>query len=400
MQPNNRKPRGRKPNKLPLRLLQVVCCVLFIWFVVSVTAWYYDDDSILSFNSTHIDPSARGGIYENSAKVVFSSDSKLLACSFGHYSGSKYIYLIDVNKGKIISKYHWLALAESKYDNDFTNITSLLFDRENKLLAAVRRIDSSAELKVFKIPGLEEAKLSFDFNQKFPNADIKFSPSASTFTAISRRRSERGDTRKEISFCNLEGEVLGEYALPAEKLAGEAVYSPDGRFFAVAGEHKNWIRVLNSSNGSRVASIKSKSKSINALRFSRDGKSLFVGNLWGVVELWNIKPHKLIRKFRSPIAGKHAIAISPDGKLVAFASSETNTSGMEVTLPIPHGTQPRIFYKQPVILVELESGKVLKEFVGHYFAGIYSLAFSDDGNFLASQNSIDEVKLWKIPQNY
>jgi WD40 repeat protein len=128
--------------------------------------------------------------------------------------------------------------------------------------------------------------------------------------------------------------------------------------------------------------------SVMNLTFLEGGKTLACANgrsyalrdesvrKWNGVELWDITG-KRTRAVPGPGDGASAFALSPDGKLFAFAGD----------------------YQDPnVYLHRADTGELVKLYTGHR-RGVQSLAFSPDGRLLASGSRDTTVILWDIPDS-
>jgi mono/diheme cytochrome c family protein len=115
---------------------------------------------------------------------------------------------------------------------------------------------------------------------------------------------------------------------------------------------------------------------VNALTFSADGTRLAAAagepGVAGEAHLWTVADGKLRRVFRGHADALHAVALSPDGKLLA-------TGG----------------YDRDIILWDAETGKPLRTLEGHNEA-VFDLSFRPDGKILASASADRTVKLWDV----
>jgi WD40 repeat protein len=115
---------------------------------------------------------------------------------------------------------------------------------------------------------------------------------------------------------------------------------------------------------------------VNALAFSADGKSIFAASgengLFGEVKQWQISDGQLVRTIRGHRDTLYALAISPDGALLATGS-----------------------YDQQIKLWSAQTGEERKTLRGHNGA-VFALAFRPDGQILASASADRTVKLWDV----
>ena len=112
----------------------------------------------------------------------------------------------------------------------------------------------------------------------------------------------------------------------------------------------------------------------NALAFSNDGASLYAAagdaGISGIAYQFNVADGKLIRKFAGHTDAVYAMALSPDGKLLA-------TGG----------------YDQKIGLWDAATGAATKLLKGHNGC-INGLSFRPDGKVLASASADRTIKLW------
>lgn len=150
------------------------------------------------------------------------------------------------------------------------------------------------------------------------------------------------------------------------------VFSPDGQWFATAGEDKQII--LWELNGQKKAVWSTKAK-IEALAISPDGQRIASAEqeaeqVWKVL-LWSVengRPHPLKTQATAEISG---LAFSPDGQQLAIAS----------------GNNAEIW--------QLNSDELLHTLTGHT-GEVQRVAFSPNGQQLATSSNDKTIRLWQV----
>jgi len=162
----------------------------------------------------------------------------------------------------------------------------------------------------------------------------------------------------------------------------KVTFSPDGTRLAAAlgwpGETRaEGLKVWNASSGKRVYARKDLDGLYSAV-FSPDGRRLMVGG--SKVNVLNAADGKAVFSPTSPRSSVYSVAVSPDGRLMAFTINELFD-----------------FPKSRVVISvrEAETGKELLAQKGHGFF-VWRLAFSRDGSLLASGSNDGVVKIWDL----
>jgi WD40 repeat protein len=160
-----------------------------------------------------------------------------------------------------------------------------------------------------------------------------------------------------------------------------AVFSPDGRFLAVAANSD--VVLLNPVDGTFFGKLTAHADPVTALAASHDGKRLAVASgapgQRGEVHLYNV-PSPLpmpadLKAYKSIAAHTdvvHAMNFGGDGKLLATCS-----------------------YDRTVKLWNAESGGEVSTLRDHSDA-VYDVTFSPDGKLLASGAADRAVKVWEV----
>lgn len=210
------------------------------------------------------------------------------------------------------------------------------------------------------------------------------------------------------------GEIIVQRGSEIEVNA--AVYSPDGRIIASAGESES-IRLWDRNSGDLVRVLPGHDgERVMGLAFSPDGKLLASCGNGGTVKLWNYHIGRLVLVLTNHVGNwSRRVAFSPDSRHVAAATydgklSVWDTSTGAVTLTLP--TRARIAdvaftpsgqwlitasreEKNPAIefwdIVTGQRGLVVKS-----TNSIDSVAVSRDGTMLAA-GSRRAVALWELP---
>ncbi|MCG9129427.1 PD40 domain-containing protein [Candidatus Poribacteria bacterium] len=158
-------------------------------------------------------------------------------------------------------------------------------------------------------------------------------------------------------------------------------FNRDGNILATAGGHDKTISLWDVNTGGFLRSIFAHEDAVEYIRFSPDGKILASAgddDLYGI-KLWDVSNDKLI----IPIAtGEHInvygikeIAFSPDGRKIASCNGGYWGNNADISV------------------WDTSSGELIKKLKGHT-KDINSVAFSPDGNLLASAGTDSTICLW------
>ena len=154
--------------------------------------------------------------------------------------------------------------------------------------------------------------------------------------------------------------------------------SPDGATLACVGYYE--IRLVRAATGKGVALLKGRSRTVQALSFSADGRHLaeasvesFRDTPYSYLRLYAVPTGALEAEVTGPWPSLGAVAASPDGRLVAFGH-----------------------FDGAVLLWRPESKEPPRE-LGRHKGEVLSAAFSADGLLLASGGRDGKVRLWEVP---
>ncbi len=197
-------------------------------------------------------------------------------------------------------------------------------------------------------------------------------------------------------------------------------WAPDGKFIAI-GDFAGSTRLLSPGTGKLIATLPphggGEGGSVNAVAISADGKLVATGSLDGTVTLWD-----MVGKELEPLvlpAGEKAISISiaPDhgalvaggrnGKAYLFDLEKRSEPRMLDSYPLTQKGRPTVetvaFAPDGSTIVtgsgkvlrlwDSATGKLLGDFNGSE-ASVEGLAFSPDGETLASVGSTGTLALW------
>jgi WD40 repeat protein len=250
-----------------------------------------------------------------------------------------------------------------------------------------------------------------------PDETVKFltvSPVGKIVAAVASKPSRLNGPLPPSAIVLLDARTLAEQRRIAlvDQHVNDVCFSIDGQLLAVAaldGEDPEFnrepttssVRLYNTATGEVVRTFSFESLSVGSVAFAPDGKALAVG-----VGDWTIRRYdlatggerlpRLVREtgISPPKSGPGAIqnaritrapaclAFSPDGSLLASGPGWV-------------GSQNLLYDWPPITLWDVATGREARRFGGHPYQ-TYALAFSPDGQRLASSGREIVARLWDV----
>ncbi|MDQ7029798.1 MAG: hypothetical protein Q9O62_08490 [Ardenticatenia bacterium] len=137
--------------------------------------------------------------------------------------------------------------------------------------------------------------------------------------------SETGEHSPRLTWY--EARTISPVVPPDEMQGSRVLFSPDGQFMAVArsGLGEDRLEVRRAGDGRPVQTVAGFFYGIHALAFSPDSRLLAMANGNATVRLVEVKSGLVLHELNVPYEGVHAplvqdVAFSPDGELVAGAA--------------------------------------------------------------------------------
>ena len=158
-------------------------------------------------------------------------------------------------------------------------------------------------------------------------------------------------------------------------------FDPHGRTLAW-GSREGAIKLWDLTVGQELRTLSGHGGGVQALAFSPDGRTIASGGRDGRVRLWETETGGELRALPGHTDGVPALAFSPDGRLLAASYGD----GWERPFHVSH---------EGFKLWELATGKELHNFRGHR-DDVLALAFSPDGQTLASGGLDQSIKIWDV----
>ncbi|MEC4892763.1 MAG: CHAT domain-containing protein [Oscillatoria sp. PMC 1051.18] len=215
------------------------------------------------------------------------------------------------------------------------------------------------------------------------------------------------------------------FNLPAIRVSSVA-FSPDGKYLA-SGHIGTDIKIWDLASGKEEHTLRGHGWEVSSVAFSPDGRFLVSGGMDGIVMIWDWRKEK-----RTQILNRHddwfaafaawgdisrglirSVAVSPDGSLVAAASSERPiylwkvADGEECRILSANSSKARAIAFSPDGRT-LVSGEDTQLRIWNYhtaevlqaipsLAIVHAVAFSPDGQTLVSGTANGEINIYRLP---
>lgn len=148
-------------------------------------------------------------------------------------------------------------------------------------------------------------------------------------------------------------------------------FSSDGKNI-VSGSSDKTLKLWDLQTGLVLKTFKGHSGSVYAIAISKDGNFIISASQDQTIKIWDIVSGKEIRTIQTTYAVT-ALALSPDGKLIASCSS----------------------FGPDISLWDFDSGRLINTCKGHQ-NGVTSVVFSEDNRYLVSASYDKTIKIWDL----
>ena len=168
-------------------------------------------------------------------------------------------------------------------------------------------------------------------------------------------------------------------------------FSPDGQILA-SGSRDHTIKLWEVASGKELRTLQGHENAVRSVVFSPDGQTLASRSADYTIKLWSVATGKELRTFRyaaAKLPTLHdyflgSVVFSPDGKTLASGNICQLRYGGLVECD-----------DKTIKLWDVASGRELRTLEGHA-VGATSVAFSPDGQTLASGGGEGTIKLWNF----
>jgi WD40 repeat protein/tRNA A-37 threonylcarbamoyl transferase component Bud32 len=175
-------------------------------------------------------------------------------------------------------------------------------------------------------------------------------------------------------------------------------FAPGGRSLA-AGSSDATIRILDPTTGLELRTIKGHSEPVNVVIFSRDGRHLFSASEDRSVRVWDVAGGRALLVMRGHNSAVRGLAMSPDERFLASASLDGTVKVWELPLTLRASPGEGAAGERVGVKGFDAAAEVTEAFctIRADAERTSSVVFSPDGTRVVTAGWDRQLKIWKLP---
>ncbi|MEH2380506.1 MAG: serine/threonine-protein kinase [Nostoc sp.] len=193
-----------------------------------------------------------------------------------------------------------------------------------------------------------------------------------------------GSDDKIVKLWNLNTQKVLASLSGHSQAVKSVTFSPDGQILATASDDKT-IKLWQVKTLEEICTLLGHSHIVKSVAFSPDGQILASGSWDKTVKLWDINTGTEICSMTGHQLQVNSVAFSPQGQLLASASYDRTIRLWQISAL---ESSQREFKNRPCY-------SLLSTLSGHAWA-VLTVAFSPDGQILATGSDDNTIKLWEV----